>query len=277
MGASVSHETFESINADDNDGCNYYATFKDNYFADGVSRYAFKGRLHGYGPRDNTDCVTKVFKSEYAKTFVDWAPDLAASKKAMGLAEEFQRKYYPRLRNYTSGYEIEFLIPLIARMQKLSKFKIFWLFTIREDDTYVKLYEHVAIEPFIPGTYEKFNSNGGWEGFDDLMKTFCHWTWHVSGQKYMVCDLQGVKSWRKFTLTDPAIHSVNQEFGSTDLGEYGMIQVLGNHQCNELCRELGLSNPYTGIYANSGPRSTTYSFQVTEQEMLRARRIVKDY
>lgn len=89
--------------------------------------------------------------------------------------------------------------------------------------------------------------------------------------------LQGVKSWRKFTLTDPAIHSLNQEFGSTDLGEYGMIQVLGNHQCNELCRELGLSNPYTGIYVNSGPRSTTYSFQVTEQEILRARRIVKDY
>ena len=190
MGMTQSHETFESINADIKDGCHYSAKFEDNYFAEGASRYAFKGSLHGAGPRDNTDCVTKVFKSGYAKHFIEWAPDLAASKRAKGYAERFAVEYYPRLRNYISGHEIEFLIPLIAKMKDISHVKLLWLFPILQDERYVKLYDLVAVEPYIPGNYEKFNSNGGWEGMHELMTAFCHWTWNVSGHKYMVCDLQ---------------------------------------------------------------------------------------
>lgn len=89
--------------------------------------------------------------------------------------------------------------------------------------------------------------------------------------------LQGVKTGRKYILTDPAIHSSERLFGPTDLGVVGMEMVLGNHTCNVLCRELGLNNPMTGVYINSGPRSTTYSFQVTEQEMLRADRGRSDF
>lgn len=278
MGANESHETYESKNADIKDGRKYSAKFVDNYFAEGKCRYAFKGVLQGDGPRNNSACVTKVFKSEYARNFIKWAPDLAASKRAKGYAEEFAQKYYPKLRNYISGHEIEFLIPLIAKMKNISNFRLLGLFPILKDERYVTLYEHVAIEPFIEGQYKKFNSNHGWEdGMHELMTAFCHWTWNVSGHKYMVCDLQGVKSGNKYILTDPAIHSYNGEFGPTDLGDDGMCQVLGNHQCNHLCRELGLNNPLTGVEVNSGPRSTTYSFQVTEEEMLKAHQMVKYY
>lgn len=278
MGANESHETYESKNADIKDGCRYSAKFVDNYFEEGACRYAFKGTLQGNGPRNNSACVTKVFKSEYAKNFIDWAPDLAASKRAKGYAEQFAQKYYPKLRNYVSGHEIEFLIPLIAKMKTISNFNLLWLFPILKDERYVQLYEHVAIEPFIDGEYTKFNANGGWEdSMHDLMTAFCHWTWNVSGHKYMVCDLQGVKSGNKYILTDPAIHSSGREFGPTDLGETGMCRVLGRHNCNRLCRELGLNNPLTGVKVNSGPRSTTYSFQVTEEEIMKAHRMVKDY
>lgn len=278
MGANQSHETYESKNADICDGCCYSAAFADNYFAAGGIRLAFKGVLHGAGPRDNTFCVTKVFKSEYAKNFIDWAPDLAASKRAKGYAEHFAQNYYPQLRNYISGHEIEFLIPLIAKMKNISSFKLLWLFPILQDKRYVGIYEHVAIEPYIQGEYRKFNSNGGWEDrMNYLMSAFCHWTWSVSGKKYMVCDLQGVKSGNKYILTDPAIHSADREFGPTDLGVTGMCKVLEQHQCSYLCRELGLINPLQGIAVNPGPLSTTYSFQVTEQEMLRAELMARDY
>jgi len=48
--------------------------------------------------------------------------------------------------------------------------------------------EYVAIEPYISGNYEKFNSNGGYEdqNLSTLLPAFTHWTWEISGHKYMV-------------------------------------------------------------------------------------------
>ena len=51
----------------------------------------------------------------------------------------------------------------------------------------------MAIEPYISGDYVKFNSNGGCE-FQDLSKllpAFSHWTWEISGHKYMVSKKLG--------------------------------------------------------------------------------------
>ena len=59
----------------------------------------------------------------------------------------------------------------------------------RQFSSYVLPQEFVAIEPFLEGNYQKFNSNGGyecWENVSSLLPAFCHWTWHVSGHKYMV-------------------------------------------------------------------------------------------
>ncbi|XP_065660969.1 alpha-protein kinase vwkA isoform X2 [Hydra vulgaris] len=103
----------------------------------------------------------------------------------------------------------------------------------------------------------------------ELLTAFCHWTWYISGHKYMVCDLQGVYSNGKYILTDPAIHSFDQQFGSTDLGTLGMERVLGNHKCNIICSVLGLDNPMKNEYVQPGQRPTTYSFQVTEEMLLR--------
>lgn len=191
MGGNTSHETYLSINADKYDNCHYSACFENNYFAEGACRYAFKGTLSGGGRRNGSICVTKVFKKEFAKNYLEWAPDIAASKKASGFAEEFLRNYQPRLRNYIRENEIEFLIPLIAKMQNISSFNLLWLLPIETDQRYVKVNEYVAIEPFIEGAYDKFNSNGGYESpYHLLMNAFCHWTWYISGHRFMVCDLQ---------------------------------------------------------------------------------------
>lgn len=271
MGSSISHETYESINEDFYDGKKYYAKFKDMFFEEGACRYAFMGTLYGNGPRNNSKCVTKVFKDEAASKLKNWVPEIAASKRAFKYAQHFQEKYFPRMSGST--HEIEFLIPLLAQMKNISAINLLWFKEAFKNERYVNKRSMVAIEPFIEGSYEKFNSNGGYEqqgGLHSIVNTFSHWTWHVSGHKYMVCDLQGVKSGRKYILTDPAIHSAGREFGATDLGAFGMEKVLGNHTCNNFCMQLGLRNPYSGKYVAPGLRSTTYSFQVTEEEMMRA-------
>lgn len=270
MGSSVSHETFLSSNKDENDGCFYGAKFENDYFAEGVSRYAFKGTITGTGPRFNQNCVAKVFKKEYAKNFDTWVPDLAASKKAAKFAIKFNSDCLPIVRNYCNGEQIKFIIPLIAKMKEINHFDLLWMFSIGHDTRYVKAQEYISIEPFIPGSYKKFNSNGGYEdGVTSLIHAFCHWTWHISGHKYMISDLQGVEGVRDFILTDPAVHSKDQIFGLTDLGVVGMEMVLANHKCNRICRELNLSNPLTGVNIGGGQRSTTYSFQLTEEQKLR--------
>ena len=67
-----------------------------------------------------------------------------------------------------------------------------------------------------------------------------------------VCDLQGVKYAYEYKLTDPAIHSVNREFGITDMGAMGMEYVLAHHSCNDICRQLGLQNPRKRIPSMPG-------------------------
>ncbi|XP_068722429.1 alpha-protein kinase vwkA-like isoform X4 [Montipora capricornis] len=142
---------------------------------------------------------------------------------------------------------------------------------------YIWPQDYVAIEPFLEGHYEKFNSNGGYEcdmNVSSLLPAFSHWTWHVSGHQYMVCDLQGVKYAHEYKLTDPAIHSVNREFGITDMGVIGMENVLAHHSCNDICRQLGLQNPWKRIprMPVSGGRRTSYSFELSEEQRRRNRR-----
>ncbi|KAK3607452.1 hypothetical protein CHS0354_015596 [Potamilus streckersoni] len=275
MGSSYSHETYYSRNHD-RDGTTYKATYESQPFNQGTSRYAFKGILDGKGPRKGDACVTKVFKKEFAKNFDQWVPDLAASEKALKFAQKFNLDCIPILsKTKKEKYkQIDFLIPLIAKMYDVSHYKLFGFIPINRDESLVRLEEYVAIEPFLEGQYKKFNSNGGYEdAIHDLMLAFSHWTWSISGHKFMVCDLQGIETKRKYVLTDPAVHSLEEIYGMTDLGVVGMEMVLANHNCNGLCRKLGLENPVADegvLIPTRNTRSTTYSFQLSKEEKLRA-------
>ncbi|KAL3842986.1 hypothetical protein ACJMK2_020954 [Sinanodonta woodiana] len=275
MGSDYSHETYYSRNRD-RDGTTYKATFESQPFNQGANRYAFKGILDGKGPRKGNACVTKVFKKEFAKNFDQWVPDLAASEKSLKFAEKFNSDCIPILnKTKNEKYkEIDFLIPLISKMYDVSHYKLFGFIPINRDESLVRLEEYVTIEPFLEGKYKKFNSNGGYEdSYHDLMLAFSHWTWSISGHQFMVCDLQGIETKRKYVLTDPAVHSLEQIYGMTDLGVVGMELVLANHNCNRLCRKLGLENPVADegvLIPRTNVRSTMYSFQLSKEEQLRA-------
>ncbi|KAH3825584.1 hypothetical protein DPMN_127464 [Dreissena polymorpha] len=104
------------------------------------------------------------------------------------------KNYYDRIKDFLGQNEIEFLKPLLPKMKSLKRFDLLWYIPIWQGERYLKINEYVALEPFIEGSYEKFNSNGGYENaVHQLMTVFCHWTWYISGHQFMVCDLQGVK------------------------------------------------------------------------------------
>ncbi|CAI4220892.1 unnamed protein product [Auanema sp. JU1783] len=83
----------------------------------------------------------------------------------------------------------------------------------------------------------------------DILMTFSHWTYQVSGAKLMVVDLQGIvttdeKGQKKVILTDPAIHCVdNTRFGPMNHGAGGMRNFFKRHICNSFCKSLGLVMP----------------------------------
>jgi hypothetical protein len=77
---------------------------------------------------------------------------------------------------------------------------------------------------------------------DDVPQAFSHWTYQYTQGSSLVCDLQGVLS-SSFQLTDPAIHSKKRKFGLTDHGPAGQDKFFRTHECNPLCRALGLRMP----------------------------------
>ena len=104
--------------------------------------------------------------------------------------------------------------------------------------------QKTLIEPFIE-CFQKFNSNvgsvineadtGGWPA---LMQALSHYSYHISGGKYALCDLQG-GIWPDgggVVLTDPVILSRTREFGVTDLGPEGISTFFARHKCNKFCK-----------------------------------------
>ena len=97
--------------------------------------------------------------------------------------------------------------------------------------------------------------SGGYN-FNDLKsyhipQAFSHFSFAKSKEKLIVVDLQGVLTLTKegkhvFELTDPVIHRRHKNnrrrgnFGRTDRGKKGINDFFETHQCNEVCRLLGL-------------------------------------
>jgi Mg-chelatase subunit ChlD len=104
---------------------------------------------------------------------------------------------------------------------------------------------NLSLEPFIEGSYVKYNSNGAWvleddsNPFNETAQAFSHFTFERSWGHLLVTDLQGVGN----LLTDPAIQTKDPErfkLGMTNMREEGFKFFFAMHKCNETCRALGL-------------------------------------
>lgn len=104
------------------------------------------------------------------------------------------------------------------------------------------------VEPFIDN-FTKFNSNSGWVARDQddwgaLMQALSHFSYHISGGQFLLCDLQGGVNRDGAILTDPVILSQTPgRFGPTDLGDDGISTFFLRHTCNKYCSGKGWMRP----------------------------------
>lgn len=76
--------------------------------------------------------------------------------------------------------------------------------------------------------------------------TYCKTLKDGTGPK-LVVDIQGVANADKtlYHLTDPAVHFAGDDgrcYGDTNNGSQGIEQFFNSHQCNDVCRSLGLTD-----------------------------------
>eukprot|EP00667_Euglena_gracilis_P011638 EG_transcript_11906 len=95
------------------------------------------------------------------------------------------------------------------------------------------------VEPYLTGTFTKYNNNDGWTSADDrnTPQAFSHFTYEQSQHKLIVVDIQGVGD----VYTDPQIHTrTGHDFGPGNCGAEGIQRFFSTHVCNPVCHFLKL-------------------------------------
>lgn len=249
---------------------NFYACFEKKPKSEGAFRYCYCGKIKDINDKDisnnyfpNGKCVVKVFKKKVAKYKTDLDEDFKNSIYADKVSKIFNSSYRGKLN------ELKFVMPFAARMNKFAKTCLFFVIEIYNSDSKKKIKEDewIAVEPDIGEPYEKFVSNTNWvnKNIGDTIPAFMHWNWVYSKGEKVVSDIQGVKKDKCYQLTDPAIQSINYEYGSTDLGPYGLLVFLAKHEHNDYCKDLPWpSNECINLlknYHQSTSKRTNFSFE----------------
>ena len=187
-----------------------------NPFAEGGFRWVAKGQYTA-GDRQGQACVTKWFKTGAVFSADFFTLDIKAVDRALEIVNHFNR------------------LGIVNKAVKINVPDV-WTF---EDDGSDWAGQKTLVEPFIQN-YQKFNSNSGWtdesRAWGLAMQALSHFSYHVTGGMYVLCDLQGGIYQHEVVLTDPVILSRTREYGVTDLGPEGISSFFSQHVCNDFCR-----------------------------------------
>lgn len=189
----------------------------ENPFAEGAFRWVAAGSYTS-GPRKGQASVVKWFKTGAVFSDDYFTLDIKAVDKALEIVNRFNQ------------------LNIINKVIKINVPEV-WYFTDDGSDEWSG--QRHLCEPFIEN-YEKFNSNTGWNddstSWGEVLQALSHFSYHLSGGNYVVCDLQGGIYQHEVVLSDPVILSRNREYGVTDLGPDGINSFFSQHDCNEFCR-----------------------------------------
>lgn len=198
----------------------------DNPFAAGAFRWVAKGR-YTHGNRAGQAAVTKWFKtgSVFEEDF--FTLDIKAVDKALEIVNRFNQ------------------LNIVNKTVKINVPQV-WTFEKNSGEwSGVKS----LVEPFIQN-YQKFNSNSGWTDtsrtWAKIMQALSHFSYHISGGMFVLCDLQGGIYQQGVVLSDPVILSRSRSYGVTDLGPNGISSFFSTHECTGYCRPHWSqpANPY---------------------------------
>lgn len=185
-------------------------------FASGAFRWVAKGK-YTRGDRAGQAAVTKWFKTGTVFAEDYFTLDIKAVDKALEIVNRFNQ------------------LNIVSKPIKINVPEV-WTF----DQASGKWAGSKTLtEPFIQN-YEKFNSNSGWTDttrqWAQVMQALSHFSYHVSGGMFVLCDIQGGIYQNEVVLSDPVILSRNRTYGVTDLGPQGISSFFSTHTCNSFCR-----------------------------------------
>jgi hypothetical protein len=190
----------------------------ENPIAQGAFRWVAKGSYTS-GPRKNQACVVKWFKTGAVFSDDYFSLDIKAVDKALDIVNRFNQ------------------LNIINKVVKINVPEV-WYFTDDSNNEWAG--QRHLCEPFIRN-YQKFNSNTGWNddsmAWGEVMQALSHFSYHITGGNYVLCDLQGGIYQHEVVLSDPVILSRNREYGVTDLGPDGISSFFSQHGCNKFCRQ----------------------------------------
>ena len=189
----------------------------ENPFAEGAFRWVAQGNYTS-GPRQSQACVVKWFKTGAVFSDDYFTLDIKAVDKALDIVNRFNQ-------SNIINKEVKINVPQVWRFDS--------------DGSPAWAGQRVLCEPYIRN-YQKFNSNSGWNDvtmiWGEVMQALSHFSYHITGGSYVLCDLQGGIYRHEIVLSDPVILSRSREYGVTDLGPNGISSFFSQHVCNSFCR-----------------------------------------
>jgi len=233
-------------------------TMDENPFAFGASRRSFKGT--GVGGRfNNRKVCVKIPKDEKFEFLEDWKMDMDVVIIASNIVKDFNNEVKDDKKVIVNEVSM-------CQVESAAMFKFLWFIPFERG--FLTKHLPVIAEFFLEGVYEKYNTNGGWVGRSKRMQVLSHFSWANSKGKMLLCDLQGVTYDDKIVITDPAIHSYDRSYGSTDSGLHGFVAFFTTHICNNDCKGWprmkldGLGQTVIQkIASNISNRATQYMFE----------------
>ena len=190
-------------------------------FSEGRFRYAYKGIWTEHPTKLNQKCVVKKFKDKYTWETSGWDTTVKMYSRARELSTIFGKGNI----DYTSCD-----VMTCIRSSGIGRC--------------IKVNEMVVVEDYLKGHFIKWCNNYGYvsqaaRGADNILPAFMHWSWYYNRGQEMIGDIQGVKKpGGGYKLTDPAIMSVNNQYGVTDTGVEGMAMFFLTHECTPACSSL---------------------------------------
>jgi hypothetical protein len=188
-----------------------------NPFAQGSFRWVAKG-TYASGSRKGQACVVKWFRTGAVFEADYFTLDIKAVDKALEIVNRFND------------------LNIIDKHNKINVPDV-WRFADNRKGDWAG--QSALCEPFIQ-KYQKFNSNTGWNddsrAWGEVMQALSHFSYHMSGGQFVLCDLQGGIYQRDVVLSDPVILLRNRDYGVTDLGSEGISSFFSQHDCNNYGR-----------------------------------------
>ena len=209
---------------------------KGPHFAMGTFRLVARGVFLDGEREGGQNFVAKWFKSGMSKEEAYFAADVKTNERALSLLASFCAAGITSRTIRLNDAEV-WCKPARAMQRVRGRLRKGPAVVQRERTQDGKL---VLVEPYIHG-YEKFNSNSGWttatrRNTADVMSALSHFSYHISGGQYLLCDLQGSSDDGGIILSDVVINSREAgRHGPADLGPLGISTFFSQHRCGRYC------------------------------------------